>query len=50
MLGNLGNDPRFSQAYRKIVMDMLKETIEEMEQERTTIYGSKFLKLQPVIP
>jgi hypothetical protein len=41
MLAKLGNDGRFSPTYRKIIMDMLKETIDEMEKERTTLYGQK---------
>lgn len=41
MLAKLGNDGRFSPGYRKAVMDLLKETVDEMEQERTTLYGHK---------
>jgi hypothetical protein len=41
MLSKLGNEGQLSSGYKKLVMDMLKETIDEMEKERTTLYGQK---------
>jgi hypothetical protein len=42
MQEKVGANPLFGVAYTQMVMTMLKEVVDEMEQERLTMYGLPF--------